>query len=83
MQHPPTFSAQPLKRQTARDYYSPLLSIQTSQPLLQQGFPNPVPIARRKIQTTGWIDGSMVAMQEFPFNGRRVIDTRPIEYRGY
>jgi hypothetical protein len=83
MQYPSTQASTVLKRQTARDYYSPLMSVQTSQPLLQLGFPNPVPIARRRVQTTGWIDGSMVAMSEYPFNGRRVIDTRPIEYRGY
>ena len=83
MQHSSTLPHTGLKSQTAQSYYSPLLDIQTSQPLMQHGYPNPVPIARRRIQTTGFLEGEMIAMPEYPFNGRVILDTSPIEYRGY
>ena len=83
MQAPLTRKATGGKFQTAQSYYNPLLDIQTSQPLTQLGYRNPVPIARRRIQTTGFLDGSKTAMPEYPYNGRVVMDTSPIEYRGY
>ena len=83
MEHPSVFPLRAAKLQTAFGYYDPLATLKTSQPLTQLGYRNPVPIARRRIQTTGWLAGEGIAMPEYPYNGRVVTDERPIEYRGW
>ena len=70
------------RQPTSYSYYNPLLTLEKSVPYTQMGYKNPVVPMYRRGSTPGWLDGSKVAMPEYPYNGRNIVNTEPVWYGG-